>query len=374
MPAISFSLGTYVTVRPRQDGSCRVLFEVPPRHRPRDWPSTIPLPADSTLRKGDLGDEGEVAAIRRDAKALYAKLLYERDGRAVTDAASRRTMKQLVRHWQTSSAWNTEIKAKTRKTYQTYINHVLAWAEAVGNPDPTRLTRGHVEEALSLFDDRPVTRKHVRKVMRLVMERAISLGWRTDNPCDGVRLKTPKARFDVWEQADVDAYVAQAEAIGRQSIALAVLLEWEIGQRLTDLRGFRVGAEYDPLAGTFRFHQSKTDAEVVITVSARLRSLLAPACEGELFMFREETTGKAYTEERLSRAFGHVRKAVGGRYMQMRWLRHSCVVQLARAGCTTAEIAAVTGHSLSSVTSILENYLQRDSTVAANAQAKRGIR
>ena len=374
MPAISFSLGNYVTVRPRKDGSSRVLFEVPPRHRPRDWPSTIPLPVDATLRHGNLSDEGEVAAIRVDAKALYAKLLYERDGRAPTDSASRRTLKQLVRHWQSSSSWNTEIRGKTRKGYQTYINHALAWAEAVGNPDPTRLTRGHVEELLSLFDDRPVTRKHVRKVMRLIMERAISLGWRTDNPCDGVRLKTPKARFDVWEQADVDAYVTAAQTIGRPSIALAILLEWEIGQRLTDLRGFRVGAEYDQRTGTFRFSQSKTDAEVVITVSAKLRALLAPACDGNLFMFREETTGKAYTEERLSRAFGHVRKEVGGRYMQLRWLRHSCVVQLARAGCTTAEIAAVTGHSLSSVTSILENYLQRDSTVAANAQAKRGIR
>lgn len=46
---------------------------------------------------------------------------------------------------------------------------------------------------------------------------------------------------------------------------------------------------------------------------------------------------------------------------------------LARAGCTTAEIAAITGHSLGSVTTILSKDLPRDTTVARNAQMKRGI-
>lgn len=54
-------------------------------------------------------------------------------------------------------------------------------------------------------------------------------------------------------------------------------------------------------------------------------------------------------------------------------LRHSCVVQLARAGCTVPEIAAITGHTLSSVEKILSHYLPRDSQVARNAQIKRGL-
>lgn len=366
-------LGPYVTTRPRRDGTFRVLFEVPPRRRPRGWPSTIPLPTEASLRLGNLTCGAELAAIRADAASLYAKLLQQVDGREPGDSPARRTIRGLVKHWQSSSAWNTEIRPKTRKTYQTYINHIVAWSDEAGGPDPSTITRGTVEDMLSRFDDRPVTRKHVRKVMRLIMDRAVSVGWRSDNPCDGVRLKTPKAVFDIWEQSDVDAYVAAAHQIGRPSIAAAILLEWEIGQRLTDLRGFRVGAEYDPRAGVFRFSQSKTANKVVVSVSQSLRAMLDSAADGGLFIFREETTGKAYTEERLSRAFAHVRKAVGGRYMQLRWLRHSCVVQLARAGCTTPEIAAVTGHSLSSVNGILENYLQRDGQVAANAQAKRGI-
>lgn len=65
--------------------------------------------------------------------------------------------------------------------------------------------------------------------------------------------------------------------------------------------------------------------------------------------------------------------AKGGPHRQLRVLRHSCVVQMARASCEVPEIASVTGHSLSSVTTILSHYLPRDSQVARNAQAKRGL-
>jgi hypothetical protein len=63
----------------------------------------------------------------------------------------------------------------------------------------------------------------------------------------------------------------------------------------------------------------------------------------------------------------------GGRHLILRALRHSCVVQLARAGCEIPEIISVTGHSPGSAHSILQVYLPRDSTVARRAQEKRGL-
>jgi hypothetical protein len=57
----------------------------------------------------------------------------------------------------------------------------------------------------------------------------------------------------------------------------------------------------------------------------------------------------------------------------LRVLRHSCVVQMARAELRGPGDRAVTGHSLSSVTTILSHYLPRDSQVARNAQTKRGL-
>jgi nucleoside-diphosphate-sugar epimerase len=45
-------------------------------------------------------------------------------------------------------------------------------------------------------------------------------------------------------------------------------------------------------------------------------------------------------------------------------LRGTAVVNLAEAGCTAPEIASITGHSLKSVSSILEKYWTRTRTQA----------
>jgi len=369
MPTVKLDLGRFVTLRPRADGTHRVLFEVPPRLRPSGWSATIPLPIQGQ-RTGNLTDADELARIKKDAKALYEKL--QRDRRGVVKEPER-SIKALVRAWQASDEWG-DLRPASRKHYEAYIRNVLAWSEAAGNPDPTHLTVADVKGFLSLFNARPSSKKHTLKALRLIMGQAVACGWRTDNPCRDIRIKLATTRALIWEQADVDAYIAAAEAQGRQSIAVMVLLMWEIGQRVTDLRGFRPGAEY--VGGVFSFAQSKTGSEVAIEVSLKLRALLDPMAKGELFMFRDESTGKPYTAERLVKVFGKVQDAVtaqGGRRLLMRWLRHSCVVQLARHDCTVPEIAAITGHALSSVSTILTTYLPRDTEVARNAQVKRGL-
>lgn len=67
----------YVSVRPRADGTFRVLFEVPARLRPPGWRCSRPLPL-SHARRGELSDPEEVAAIRADAVRLLAELTRDR--------------------------------------------------------------------------------------------------------------------------------------------------------------------------------------------------------------------------------------------------------------------------------------------------------
>lgn len=375
MPSVRVDLGKYVTLRPRADGTARVFFQVPARLRPSGWPSLIPLPR-SGARTGNLADLGEVERIQKEALALHAELVNARLGREPIKAVAR-DFKALIRAFQGSEVWK-DMKPRTHKHYGTYLNHILAWADvAKPTPMPSTVTQSGIETLLALFDAQPVTKRHVRKTIRLVMAQAVSMGWRETNPCVGIKLrKATRAIFDIWEAEDVAAYVAAADAHGYASISLMILMEWEIGQRLTDVRAFRPGAEYDAARGVFSFDQSKTGNPVSIPVSDRLRELLAVASKDTLLLFKNERTGKGYTEERLSKTFAWVRVAAmkaGARYLQLRWLRHSCVVQLVRAGCTPLEVAAITGHAPASVMKILENYLPRDSTVASNAQEKRGL-
>jgi hypothetical protein len=370
MPTMKLDLGRFVTLRRRADGTHRVLFEVPPRLRPSDWSATIPLPVEGG-RTGDLTNADELARIKRDAEKLYNQLQRVRRGQVAVPRG--RTYADLVRAWQGSSRW-AGLRPTSRVHYDAYVRNILAWAKSSGEPDPTRTTQTEIEEFLSFFNDKLTTKAHTLKTLRQIMDQAIALQWRTDNPCARIRIKVDTSRATIWEQADVDAYVAAAEKVGRKSIVLIVLLEWQIGQRVTDARGFRPGAEY--VDGVFRFWQSKTQSYVTVPISPKLRDMLNAQAEGELFLFRDEATGKPYTAERLVKVFSDVRKHVvadGGRSLKLKWLRHSCVVQLARAGCTHVEIAAITGHAITSIGRILAVYLPRDNQVAWNAQEKRGL-
>ena len=377
MPTVTLSLGRYVVLKKRADGTSRAYFQVPARLRPSGWSPAIPLPRTAE-RRGVL-DAAEVAAIKRDAEALYGELMQAKTGDTVRPPE--RSLSTLVDALQRSPEW-AALSEKTRVGYETGFKKILAWSKSCGHPDPTALPRSAILQFLADFDatpDRPArhtAKKHTAAVLRLVLEQAINKGWRTDNPARGIRIKVPKTKATIWEQKDVDCYVKAARDTGVPSIALIILLEWEIGQRLTDVRAFRPGAEYDAERGVFSFRQSKTDEPVSIEVSLALRGMLAKAGEGQLFLFRNDRTGKAYTENRLSKTFAWVRVAAvkaGGRPLILKQLRHSCIVQLARAGCTVPEIAAITGHALTSVNGILSVYLPRDTAVARAAQVKRGL-
>lgn len=316
----------------------------------------------------------QAAAIISAGADLGRDLDRARTGSSTTPP--KRSLQTAIAAWKRSDDW-LACTEKTREGYGYSIKKIQAWSEHRGHPDPTGLTRTVIEKFLAEFNDRPTTKRQLLKALRIVMDHVVALGWRTDNPCAKLKVKVPRTKAVIWEQADVDLYVRVARSQGMHSIALIILLEWEIGQRLTDVRQFRPGGEYDAERGIFAFSQSKTDEPVIIEISPTLRELLQALVDDEqLFLFRNERTKKAYTENRLSQTFKWVRTAamkLNGRYLVLRQLRHSCIVQLARAGCTVPEIASVTGHTLSSVHSILSTYLPRDSVVARNAQVKRGL-
>lgn len=367
MPSVRLDLGKYVTLRPRADGTFRVLMEVPARLRPSGWSAAITLPVDGA-RTGDLKDASEVGRIQADAKRLYTDLLRARAGTAPAEP-QKRDLPRLVREWQSSQFF----KGKKPRTQQGYAYHaglVLDWSKAAGHKPVAGITREAIEAFLTLYDDRPTTRRHVKIVLKMLLDHAIALKWRDDNPAEKIVVVAPESEVTIWEIEDVRREAWACAEAGQPSIAALIFTQWEIGQRLTDARLFRRGAEYIPADGAFRFWQSKTKTYVTIPVSQDLQHLIeAVAYPDSLYLFTDKATGKPWNEQRL----GHVFQAIRQRDLQLRALRHSCVVQLARAGCTVPEIASITGHAPFSAEQILAKYLPRDNEVAANAQRKRGL-
>lgn len=386
MPSVTLDLGRYVTTRPRKDGTRRVLFEVPARLRPSGWSAAIPLPLEAP-RSGDLRNADEVARIQADATELYERLKHDRSNvERQASPSYAKDLPHLVRAWQNTQRFK-KAKPTTQKGYVYHAGLLLQWSATRGHPLVAGMKLDKIEGYLATFDDRPTTRRHVKIVLGMLLDHAVAMDWIAKNPVKSIKMAAPKSAVEVWEAADVEFYMFAAVLAGQPSIAAMILTEWEIGQRLTDVLLFRgardwrpgLAAEYDVKGRAFRFHQSKTRSYVTIPVSARLGNMLEAVWDPEaLYLFRDAATGKPFVGTRLSHEFERIRdlaKAATSfaRHLVIRSLRHSCVVQLARAGCTVPQIASITGHSPFSAEQILAKYMPRDNEVAWDAQAKRGL-
>jgi len=388
MPSVTLDLGRYVTTRPRKDGTRRVLFEVPARLRPSGWSAAIPLPLEAP-RSGDLRNAQEVARIQADAKALYDSLIRTRaniERQASSPAA--RDMPALVRSWQQTQRFKSK-KPTTQKGYAYHAGLILAWSALRDHPPVAGLKLDKIEEFLTVYDDRPTTRRHVKIVLGMLLDHAVALEWIPRNPVDTIKMSAPKSSVQIWEAADLEFYMFAAVACRQPGLAALMLTEWEIGQRLTDTMLFRgtwdwragtKAAEYDFRGRAFRFWQAKTGSYVTIPVSDRLGVMLEHVWDADaLYLFRDAATGKPFAGQRLSHEFERIRDTAraaapeAARHLVIRALRHSCVVQLARADCTVPQIASITGHSPFSAEQILAKYMPRDNQVAWDAQEKRGL-
>ncbi len=411
-------LGRYIVLKNRKDGLV-AYFQVPARVRPEGWPGTVTLLQGRRLPKSKPILRRDQLELQESSRALLAEMRGKKQCRPVSQlvpkeklnkaaspscaAKRRRSFETVVESWQRSSAWH-DVKEKTRDSYRYGISRIGEWVQTQKGLDFAKLTRADVQDLLARFDDRPSSRRLVGGVMRQIMEQVIALGLRDDNPARGLRLRRPQPDILIWEPEDVARYVSVARNVGMNSLASIILLQWELGQRLADVRRFRQGVEYDAARGVFSFRQQKTASAVTVPFSDALRRLLNSSSAPGQPLFRHEGTKAPYSENLLSKTFRKLRAEVSNaavqpflegfeddvkgrlieeerltkaeglvRPLKLRHLRHSCVVQLARSGCTEPEIASVTGHSLEQMKTILASYLPRDETVALNAQKKRGI-
>jgi integrase len=184
------------------------------------------------------------------------------------------------------------------------------------------------------------------------------------NPCTKVGRLYHGTRVDkIWSEEDLAAFLRTAPP----NLALAAQLAISTGQRQGDL--LRAGwTAYD--GSTIKLRQRKTGVHVSIPVAAVLKQAL-DATPRRSPLILTNADGRPFSESGFRTAWRAAAKRAGIQGLTFHDLRGTAVVALARAGCTEAEIYAITGHQPSDVQAILTvHYLPRDAEVAANAIAK----
>jgi integrase len=203
-------------------------------------------------------------------------------------------------------------------------------------------------------------------VLARVLSWGLDRGLVAANPCErGGRLYRASRNEKIWTDDDEARFLKNAPP----HLHLPLLLGLWTGQRQGDLLRLPWSA-YD---GThIRLRQSKTGARVSIPVGAPLKAALDEMTKikhGPIIL--TSTDRKPWTSDGFRTSWRKGCRKAGIVGVTFNDLRGTAVTRLALAGCTEAEIATITGHSLRDVRSILDaHYLHRDPALAKSAISK----
>jgi integrase len=205
---------------------------------------------------------------------------------------------------------------------------------------------------------------YVWTVLARILSWAKDRGKITVNPCERGGRVYHGTRVDfVWSTDDEAAFLEHAPV----HLQLPLLLALWTGQRQGDLLRLPWSA-YD---GThIRLRQGKTGTRVIIPVGAPLKVALDAAKKhGPIIL--TSTDARPWTPDGFRASWGKACKKAAIAGVTFNDLRGTAVTRLALVGCSEAEIATITGHSLRDVRSILDaHYLHRDIELARTAITK----
>jgi integrase len=226
------------------------------------------------------------------------------------------------------------------------------------------LKREHVVKLMAARAEKPVAANNLRKMLRAMMKHAVEIGLRADDPTRDVRaIRVKSDGFHSWNDDEIAQFEKRHPRGTPARLALALLLY--TGQRRSDV--VRMGPQHIR-NGVLHVRQQKTGIELAIPVHPTLAAVIAETSTYHL-TFLTNQFGRPFTAGYFGQWFREQCDMAGLRHCSAHGLRKAAARRLAEAGCSTHEIAAITGHaSLKEVARYTEAVDRR--RLAQSAMAK----
>lgn len=240
---------------------------------------------------------------------------------------------------------------------------------ALGDKSATTLQRAHIVKLMEARSDRPDSANGLRKALRAMMQHAVVIGWRTDNPTRDVKPLAPKSKtgFHSWEESEIEQFESRHSIGSRARLAFTLLLY--TGQRRSDV--VRMGRQHIR-DGVIQVRQVKTGTELFIPIHPVLQDVIAQSTSGQLTLLVTEF-GNPFKPAGFGNWFREQCDMANLRHCSAHGLRKAAARRLAEAGCSTFEVAAITGHaSLRELEKYTKAAAQKKLAVSAMARVKTG--
>jgi integrase len=202
------------------------------------------------------------------------------------------------------------------------------------------LKREHLVKLMAARAEKPVAANNLRKVLRAMMKHAVEIGLRADDPTRDVRaIRVKSDGFHSWNDDEIAQFEKRHPSGTPARLALALLLY--TGQRRSDV--VRMGPQHIR-NGVLGVRQQKTGIELAIPVHSALAAVIAETPTYHL-TFLTNQFGRPFTAGYFGQWFREQCDMAGLRHCSAHGLRKAAARRLAEAGCSTHEIAAITGHA-----------------------------
>jgi len=259
--------------------------------------------------------------------------------RGKTLKASRLTFDKLIVSYKQSPKWE-RLAPRTKKDYSKVLDYLH---ETVGGQDPTKMRKLHVIDAQMANKHRARFANYIPHMLSILFKHPINLDWQRDNPAHGVEKLVTGEGHSPWPQWAIDIYREKATGIDLLIFELAI----GTGQRASDVLKMKWADISD---NGIYVKQGKTKTDLWIPLTEQLARTLEQATRTGLDYIVADEHGRQLKYDQAQKINIKTRKALGLQDYSLHGLRYSAASELAEAGCTDQQIAAVTGHkSLSMV-------------------------
>jgi integrase len=288
----------------------------------------------------------------------YADILALKDRPRVITSRSFTT---LIKSYRASPRYR-NLKPRTGLDYD---KHLDFFASIMGDRNPAKMQRKDVIRLRDANAEKAYFANYSLRILRVLMEHCVDLGWRDSNPARGVpELKTVKKEREPWPRDLLGDY-RDACALGTRE-RLVMELCVGTGQRIGDVLEMRWSDIQD---GGFVVRQNKTGKELWVPILPELQTALDAASRHSVFLLTNEQGTNRWSYRGASAAVRLVRDRIGALKYDIHSWRCNAACELVEAGCGDDLVASVTGQSPAMVLHYTKKVRQK--IRAIQAQQKR---
>ncbi len=239
-----------------------------------------------------------------------------------------------------ASAEFLDLSPSTRRTYRSVIEELR---ERHGRKPVRQMLRRHVKELMAEKVATPGAANNRLKRLRQLLDHAVELEWRTDNPARGVKpLRTSGEGFHTWDEGEIARFL---DVHGPGTLARrAMVLMLYTGAARVDAVALGWGNIRD---GRLSYRRRKTARSGGVMIDIPVHPILAATleeCPPDAFTFLQTIYGASRSPNGLGTLMRQWCNAAGLPPCASHGLRKACATRLAEAGATAPELMAVTGH------------------------------